>query len=60
MDRIGAIGELSLATGSNLRPIYAYIDRDPDTCSSHSNGNANTDSYSHTFINADSGAAWLS
>jgi|SoiMetStandDraft_2_1073263.scaffolds.fasta_scaffold170839_3 hypothetical protein len=60
MDRIGAIGELSLATGSDLRPIYAYIDRDPDTCSSHTHGNANTNSYSHTFIDADPGTAWLS
>lgn len=59
MDSSAAIGELSLAAGSDLRPIYVYIDRDLDTCSSHTNGNANTNSYSHTFINADPGTAWL-
>jgi hypothetical protein len=59
MDSIGPIGELFLATGGDLRPIYAYTDRDPDTCSFHTDGNANTNSSSHTFINADPGTAWL-
>jgi hypothetical protein len=60
MDSIGPIGELFLATGSDLRPIYACSDRDPDTCSFHTDGNASTNSYSHTFINANPGTAWLS
>ena len=60
LDSIGLIGELSLATGSDLRFIYAYIDRDSDTCSCHSDSNANTNSYSPTFLNANPGTAWLS
>ena len=60
MDSNGPIGELSLATGRDLRFIYAYIDRDPDTCSRHSDSNTNTNPYSHTFLNADPGTTWLS
>jgi len=60
MGSIGPIGELFLATGSTLHLSYACSDPDPDTCSFHTDVNANTNSYSHTFINADLRTAWLS
>ena len=61
MDNVSILaGWLSCPTDGERWPIHRYIGRDPDTCSSHTNGNANTNAYSHTFINADSGTAWLS
>ena len=64
VDLVGAAGKLSHSTNSprSICSIHLNIDRNPDTCSSHINGNASANRFadSHTFIDADSGTAWLS
>src|SRR5215216_3315526 len=62
LDRVNTASKLCHATSSSrsICPIHPYVNSDPDTYSSHINGNANTNAYSHTFIDVNAGTAWLS